>query len=271
MYKNLFKLDGKTAIVTGGVGVLGKEFSTALADFGANVVIVDINKELIDKFVKKLQKKSTSKIIGLVCDVSDKSSVDFMVSNVISEFGCIDILHNNAAGKSDNLTSFFESFEEYDLSQWNKIMSVNVNGMFLVAQAVGKTMIENKINGSIIQTSSIYGLLGPDQRIYDGSLYMGQEINTPAVYSVSKSAILGLTRHLATYWANKGIRVNTLTPGGVESGQNDVFKKKYSNRVPMNRMALPHEMAGGLLYLASDASSYVTGQNIIIDGGLSAW
>ena len=150
-------------------------------------------------------------------------------------------------------------------------MSVNVNGMFLVAQAVGKTMIENNINGSIIQTSSIYGLLGPDQRIYDGSLYMGQEINTPAVYSVSKSSILGLTRYLATYWANKGIRVNTLTPGGVESGQNDVFKEKYSNRVPMNRMALPNEMVGGLLYLASDASSYVTGQNIIIDGGLSAW
>ena len=227
MYKNLFRLDGKTAIVTGGVGVLGKEFSTALADFGANVVIVDINKKLIDKFVNKLQKNSTSKIIGLVCDISDKKSVDLMVSNVISEFGCIDILHNNAAGKSDNLTHFFEPFEKYDLSQWNKIMSVNVNGMFLVAQAVGKTMINNKINGSIIQTSSIYGILGSDQRIYDGSLYLDQQINNPAVYSVSKSAVIGLTKYLATYWADKGIRVNTLTPGGVESGQNEIFKNKY--------------------------------------------
>ena len=121
MYKDLFKLDGKTAIITGGAGLLGQEFSSALADFGANVVVVDINKEHVEKFVKKLQKKSKSKIIGLVCDVSDKTSVDSMVSNVIAKFGCIDILHNNVAGKSDDLSLFFESYEKYNLSQWNKI------------------------------------------------------------------------------------------------------------------------------------------------------
>jgi NAD(P)-dependent dehydrogenase (short-subunit alcohol dehydrogenase family) len=132
-------------------------------------------------------------------------------------------------------------------------------------------MVEQNRGGSIIQTASIYGLLGPDPRIYQGSSYMGRAINTPVVYSASKAAVIGLTKHLATYWADKNIRVNCLTPGGVESGQNDSFKEKYSNRVPLGRMAQPEEMVGALLYLASNASSYMTGQNIIIDGGWSTW
>jgi NAD(P)-dependent dehydrogenase (short-subunit alcohol dehydrogenase family) len=143
--------------------------------------------------------------------------------------------------------------------------------MFLMAQAVGKQMVIQGKGGSIIQTASIYGVMGPDHRIYEGSFYLGREINTPAVYSASKAGVIGLTRHLATYWADKGIRVNTLTPGGTESGQNDEFKKRYSARIPLGRMANAYEMVGALLYLASDASSYVTGQNIIIDGGLNAW
>jgi NAD(P)-dependent dehydrogenase (short-subunit alcohol dehydrogenase family) len=194
-----------------------------------------------------------------------------MVRDVVDTFGRIDILHNNAAGKSDNLSHFFAPFEEYELSQWNQIMDINLGGMFLVAKHVGKFMVEQNKGGSIIQTSSIYGIMGPDNRIYEGSFYLEHQINTPAVYSASKSAVIGLTKYLATYWANKGIRVNTITPGGIESGQNEVFKQKYSNRVPLQRMGKPHEIAGALLYLASDASAYVTGQNIIIDGGLSAW
>jgi len=194
-----------------------------------------------------------------------------MVAHVLSTFGEINILHNNAAGKSDNLDAFFAPFEEYTLDQWREIMSVNLDGMFLVAQAVGKQMVAQGKGGSIIQTSSIYGVMAPDQRIYEGSLYLNRQINTPAVYTASKSGVVGLTKYLATYWADKGIRVNTLTPGGTESGQNDEFKRMYSSRVPMNRMAYAHEIVGALLYLASDASSYVTGQNIIVDGGLSAW
>jgi len=143
--------------------------------------------------------------------------------------------------------------------------------MFLVAQAVGKQMISQGKGGSIIQTASIYGLMAPDHRIYEGSSYLNRQINTPAVYTASKAGVIGLTKHLATYWAGKRIRVNTLTPGGTQSGQNDEFKRRYSNRIPMNRMADANEMVGALLYLASDASSYVTGQNIIVDGGLSAW
>ena len=150
-------------------------------------------------------------------------------------------------------------------------MAVNLDGMFLVAQAVGKQMVAQGRGGSIIQTASIYGVMAPDHRIYEGSFYLGHQINTPAVYAASKAAVIGLTKYLATYWADKGIRVNTLTPGGTESGQNDEFIRRYSARIPLNRMANAHEMVGALLYLAADASSYVTGQNIIVDGGLDAW
>ena len=132
-------------------------------------------------------------------------------------------------------------------------------------------MVKNKISGSIIQTASIYGVVAPDQRIYEGSQYLGRPINTPAVYSVSKAAVIGLTSYLSTYWGAQGIRVNTLTPGGIESGQNDIFKNKYSNRVPMGRMGNSDELVGALLFLASDASTYVNGQNLIVDGGLSVW
>ena len=148
-------------------------------------------------------------------------------------------------------------------------MSVNIDGMFLVAQAIGKQMIKQGKGGSIIQTASIYGVMAPENSIYEGSFYLDRQINTPAVYTTSKAAVIGLTKHLASYWAEKGIRVNTLTPGGIESGQNDEFKRRYSARVPMGRMANAPEMVGALLYLASDASSYVTGQNIIVDGGLN--
>ena len=150
-------------------------------------------------------------------------------------------------------------------------MSVNIDGMFLVAQAVGKQMIAQGRGGSIIQMASIYGMVGPDFRIYEGSSYLNQKLTTPPAYATAKAAVIGMTRFLATYWADKGIRVNTLTPGGVESGQNNEFVKKYSSRVPMGRMANQNEMVCTLLYLASDASSYVTGQNLIVDGGLSVW
>jgi NAD(P)-dependent dehydrogenase (short-subunit alcohol dehydrogenase family) len=143
--------------------------------------------------------------------------------------------------------------------------------MFLVAQAVGRRMVSQGTGGSIIQTASVYGVVAPDMRIYEGSYYLERQISSPAVYSASKAGVIGLTRYLAAYWANKNIRVNALSPGGVDSGQNETFKQRYSARLPMGRMARPSEMQGALLFLASDASTYVTGQNIIVDGGLTAW
>jgi len=270
-YGEMFSLAGRTAVVTGGAGILGQAFCSGLAEYGANVAVVDVNKDEAGRLSAALAERYGVRSIAVPCDVSSPESVREMVRIVVSEFGEINILHNNAASKSDNLEAFFAPFETYSLDEWRKVMSVNIDGMFLVAQAVGKQMVEQGKGGSIIQTSSIYGIMAPDQRIYKGSHYLGTTINTPAVYSASKAAVIGLSQYLAAYWAAEGIRVNTLTPGGNESGQNEEFKAKYAARVPMGRMGRPPEMVGALLYLASDASSYLTGQNIVVDGGLSVW
>jgi NAD(P)-dependent dehydrogenase (short-subunit alcohol dehydrogenase family) len=267
----LWSLDESVVVVTGAGGILGSRICKGLSEFGANIAVVDIDLEVSESVAMELNKVSASKAISVQCDVSDTESVSQMTSRVVDVFGGIDVLVNNAASKSDDLNAFFAPFEEYSLEEWRKVMSVNIDGMFLVAQSVGTQMVKQGRGGSIIQTSSIYGLSAPDQRIYEGSSYLGRQINTPAVYTTSKAAVIGLTNHLATYWADKGIRVNTISPGGMESGQNEEFMRNYSNRVPMNRMGTPDEIVGAVIYLASDASSYVTGQNIVIDGGLTCW
>lgn len=271
MTNNRFDLTGKVAVVTGGAGILGSEFSRTLAEHGANVAVVDLNNEGAFQVAKDLKKEFGINSIGVECNVANPESAKSMVNKVVKEFGKIDILCNNAATKTDNLDEYFATLEDYSLETWRKIMSVNIDGMFLVAQAVGKQMLEQGTGGSIVQTSSIYGILGPDNRIYEGSSYLRKQINTSPAYAASKGAVISLTKYLATYWADKGIRVNTITPGGVESGQNDTFTEKYSSRVALKRMAKKEEIASAVLYLASDASSYMTGQNFIVDGGLSAW
>jgi len=266
-----FNLKGRSAIVTGGVGILGKPFCEGLAEFGANVAIIDLDESACQLFADELQKRYGIQAIGVACDVTSPAAVGRMVEKVVEAFGEINILHNNAGGKSSNMDAYFAPFEEYSLEEWRSAMAVNIDGMFLVAQAVGKQMVKQGQGGAIIQTSSIYGAMAPDQRIYEGSSYYGRAINTPAVYAASKAAVIGLTKYLATYWAGKGIRVNCISPGGVESGQNNEFKKLYGARIPMGRMARANEIVGALVYLASDASSYITGQNFLVDGGLSAW
>jgi NAD(P)-dependent dehydrogenase (short-subunit alcohol dehydrogenase family) len=265
-----FQLNGKTALITGANGILGGYFCEGLLSAGATLVMVDKSAEVHDK-AKELQSKYGQRCLAVTCDITEPQEVEALFQHAVAECGNIHILHNNAAGKSDNLDAFFAPFEEYDLATWRQIMAVNIDAMFLVAQAAAKQMINQGQGGSIIQTASIYGIMGPDQRIYEGSYYMNRPINTPAVYSASKASVVGLTKYLATYLAPHGIRVNTITPGGVESGQNSTFHEKYSNRVPLGRMAKAEEMVGALIYLASDAASYVTGQNLVIDGGLSAW
>jgi NAD(P)-dependent dehydrogenase (short-subunit alcohol dehydrogenase family) len=270
-YKNQFDLSGKTAVVTGAVGILGQGFCRGLAEFGAGVAVVDLDQERCSKFAEELKSDYGVEALGVACDVGDPASVASMVQQIVSHFGAIHVLHNNAASKSADLDAFFASTEEYSLSEWRKIMSVNVDGMFLVAQAVGKQMQAQQTGGSIIQTASIYGIVSSDKRIYEGSFYLGRQISNPAVYSTSKAAVVGLTRYLAANWGDHRIRVNALVPAGVESGQNDTFKSRYSARVPLGRMAKADEMVGALVYLASDASSYVTGHCLVVDGGLSAW
>jgi NAD(P)-dependent dehydrogenase (short-subunit alcohol dehydrogenase family) len=265
-----FRVDGKIALVTGALGVLGKTFCRGLAAHGASIAVVDLDKQECARFAKEIEAESGRRSVGIGCDVGDPSSVRAAVKECVTALGGLHILHNNAATKTADVRAFFTPFEDYKLETWRDVMRVNVDGMFLMAQAAGKHMAANG-GGSIVQTASIYGVVAPDQRIYKGSQYLGGAINTPAVYSASKAAVLGLTRHLATYWASAGIRVNSLTPGGVASGQNDEFSRRYSARVPMGRMATPNDLVGALVFLASDASAYVTGQNVIVDGGLTAW
>jgi NAD(P)-dependent dehydrogenase (short-subunit alcohol dehydrogenase family) len=266
-----FSLRGKVALVTGGAGILGRHFCRALSEAGAKVCIVDLDSEVCARLSDQISSSTGNESFGIACDITHPEKVEELVAQVITKFGSIDILHNNAASKSSDLDRFFDPFENCALETWREVMSVNVDAMFLMAQSVGRRMLQQPKGGSIIQTASIYGVVAPDQRIYEGSSYNGRSINTPAVYSVSKAAVIGLTKYLAAYWAEKGIRVNTLTPGGIESGQNDEFKMRYSNRVPMGRMGAPEELTSALIFLASDASSYITGQNIIVDGGLTVW
>jgi NAD(P)-dependent dehydrogenase (short-subunit alcohol dehydrogenase family) len=262
-----FRLDGKTVLVTGGAGILGREFCAGLAEAGAKVAVVDIDGKSAATFAESLGHGAK----GFACDLAQEQSVTDCVTQVLAAFGRIDALHNNAATKTADVRKFFTPFESYPLDTWREVMSVNIDGMFLMARAVGAHMIARGGGGSIVQTSSIYGLVGPDSRIYEGSDYLGGPINTPAVYAASKAAVVGLTRWLATHWAKQGIRVNCLVPGGVSSGQNSAFSDLYSARVPMGRMAKADEMVPALLYLLSDAASYVTGQVIAVDGGWTAW
>lgn len=256
-YQKLFDLTGRVAVVTGGRGILGKVFCDALTEFGATVIALDIAAESLSHSYYQ-------------CDISKKNEVDSTINQIIAMHGKIDILLNNAATKSNDLSAFFQDDVDYSQDTWRAVMDTNLDGAFWMLQKVGQQMIAQHC-GVIIQTGSIYGAMAADQRIYEGSYYLEHKISNPAVYAASKSAIVGLTRHFAARWAQHNIRVNCVSPGGVSSGQNNIFAEKYSARVPLNRMATPTDLVGVVIYLASDASSYVTGQNLLIDGGLSIW
>ncbi|HVV80398.1 MAG TPA: SDR family oxidoreductase [Pseudolabrys sp.] len=269
-YRRLFDLSGRVAVVTGAVGLLGRHFCAGLADHGASVAVVDLDEAETSSFARELERDFGVKAIGMAANIADPASVKAMAEKIESQIGPIDILHSNAQALRRDPGRYFEPAESFDLATWREIMSVNLDGAFLVAQEVGARMAKRG-RGSIIQTASIYGVVGPDQRIYEGSEYLGRAINTPPVYSASKAGVIGLTRYLAAYWGPRGVRVNTLTPGGVSSGQNEEFDRRYSARVPMGRMAKADDLIGALVFLASDASQYVSGQNLIVDGGLTAW
>jgi NAD(P)-dependent dehydrogenase (short-subunit alcohol dehydrogenase family) len=269
-YRNMFDLANKVALVTGATGILGKDFCCGLAEFGAKIIVVDLGESIVNNFVHELKNKYSIEAYGFTCDISNENDIADLVKKIKNKVGVVDILLNNAATKTSDLAAFFDSVEDYSLQTWRGVMSVNLDGAFLMSKGIGKIMLQAK-SGSIINISSIYGNIAADQRIYEGSFYLDRKISNPMVYSASKAGLLGMTRHLAAEWGDKGVRVNSISPGGVESGQNDTFSQKYSLRVPMGRMAQKHEMVGAAIFLASEASSYITGQNILVDGGLSIW
>lgn len=268
----MFDLTGRTALITGAAGILGSGFARVLAEYGASVVLADLSQAAAEATAESIRAAlPQARLLPIGVDLSQPNAVTAMMERACAKFGAVHILLNNAASKSSDVRAFFEPLETFSLATWREVMSVNVDAAFLVAQAVGADMKRKGITGSIIQTASIYGIVGADARIYEGSHYLGGPINTPLVYAASKGAIIAMTRYMATYWGADGIRVNSLLPGGVESGQNEAFSMRYSQKVPLGRMAQRDELHGAVLFLASDASSYMTGQNLIVDGGFTAW
>jgi 2-deoxy-D-gluconate 3-dehydrogenase len=269
-----FDLKGRTAVVTGGAGLLGIEFCKTLAEAGASVAVVDINAAAAQKVATDLAKDGYQ-VRGFATDITKPGSVDALVASVLTDFGRLDIVVNSAA-----LDPKFDpdaikkgitpgNFEDYPLDQWNTALNVNLTGMFLVTQACVKPMLKQGKKGSIINICSTYGLNGPDQRIYINN---GQRVAyKPVYYTVTKAGVLGFTKYLAAYYAETEIRVNALTPGGVFNNHDEYFVKNYSAKTILGRMARGDEMNGALLFLASDASSYMTGNNVVVDGGWTAW
>jgi len=267
----MFDLTDRAAIVTGGAGLLGAEFCKTLAEAGAALIIADLNGEAAEELAASINERGY-KAVGCETDVTSQESVKQMTTKALKAFGRVDILVNSAAldPKFDpqSRDSNSGSFEETPLDIWQQALNVNLTGAMLCCQAVSSTMVERK-SGVIINIASIYGLVAPDQRIYSREGKPPQF--KPAYYSVTKAGILGLTRYLAAYYGEKNIRVNALTPGGVFNGHEDDFIKAYSARNVLGRMAEKDEMNGALLFLASDASNYMTGANLIVDGGWTAW
>ncbi|HXF84730.1 MAG TPA: SDR family oxidoreductase [Anaerolineales bacterium] len=269
-----FDLKGRVAIVTGGAGLLGAEFCRTLAEAGAAVAVVDLNASAAQGTAEALTKSGYS-ALAVPTDITHPDSVRAMVERVLSVFGRLDILVNSAA-----LDPKFDAeavkkgitpgaFEDYPLNDWNAALNVNLTGMFLVTQACVKPMLAQGKKGSIINICSTYGLNGPDQRIY---VRNGERVAyKPVYYTVTKAGVLGFTKYLAAYYAGTEIRVNALTPGGVYNNHEDYFVKNYSAKTILGRMANKDEMNGALLFLASDASSYMTGGNLVVDGGWTAW
>ncbi len=269
-----FKLEGRVALVTGGAGLLGAGFCRTLAEAGAAVAVVDLNAAAAQKVADDLT-AAGYRALALPTDITRPDSVRNMIESLLATFGRLDILVNSAAldpkfdpeAVARGLTP--GAFEDYPLEQWNAALNVNLTGMFLVTQACVQPMLAQGKKGSIINICSTYGLNGPDQRIY---IKNGQRVAfKPVYYTVTKAGVLGFTKYLAAYYAGTEIRVNALTPGGVFNNHEEYFVQNYSAKTILGRMAQRDEMNGALLFLASDASSYMTGANLVVDGGWTAW
>jgi len=274
--KSLFDLTGRVAIVTGGAGLLGRRHATAIAEAGGRVVLADLSEDAADAAAAHIARATGVEAVGLRVDVTQKEDVDGMVRAVVERFGRIDILINNAAltvkGGSARASEYFAPFEDYPLDLWDQALRVNLTGAFLCCQAVGRQMVRRR-SGVVLNIASDIGNISPDHRIYRGVVnpHTREPFNSPIGYATTKAALINFTRYLATYWAPHGVRVNCLSPGGVYDGHDPQFVANVTSLIPLGRMAMPDEYKGAILFLVSNASAYMTGANLIMDGGRTAW
>jgi len=268
-----FSLAGRVVVITGGAGLIGVRHAEAIAAAGGTPVIADRRGGEADAVAQAIAAAFAVPTLGVAVDVSSEASVRALFDSVMMRFGRVDALVNNAANnpKVEDASSAFSRLEDFPLEQWNADIAVGLTGAFLCAKVFGTAMAAAG-RGVIVNISSEYGIIAPDQRLYtvDGTPE-NQQPKKPVSYTAVKAGLHGLTMYLATYWADKGVRANTITLGGVENGQPAEFLARAAGRIPMARMARPSDFQGALVWLCSDASAFVTGANVVVDGGKSVW
>ena len=271
---DLFRLDGRVAVVTGGAGIYGSVITTALAEAGGTVVIAARGLERCEQRAAGLRASGFG-VLAMPLDLTQDESIVALRDRVVAELGRVDILFNNAAGRAagpaeEQIKRKFAapktSMAGMSREMWEGAMSVNASGLFVCSQVFAEQMKAQGMGGSIVNISSIYGVVGPTFPIYEGT-----EMINPPDYAFAKGGIINFTRYLATCYAPHGIRVNCLSPGGYYGGQPEVFVRNYEAHTPLGRMARWNDLKGAAVFLASDASQYVTGQNLAVDGGWTAW
>jgi NAD(P)-dependent dehydrogenase (short-subunit alcohol dehydrogenase family) len=266
---DVFSLEGKVAVVTGALGLLGRHHCQALAEAGANIVVGDLDGEQSQVLASTLPTPS----LGVSMNVTEPASITHALETALTTFSHVDVLVNNAAindmFESPTMAAELSKFESYPLAMWKRSLTVNVTGIFLCAQIIGSQMAKQG-GGSIINIASTYGMVGPDQSLYRTPAGQQQFYKSPA-YPTTKGAVIAFTRYLAAYWGEVGVRVNALSPGGVRNGQEDYFVANYAAKTPLKRMANPTDYKGAIVFLAGDASTYMTGANLVVDGGWTAW
>ena len=268
--KEIFSMDEKVVVIMGGVGKMGQEFSEVLSNSGAKVWMLDLDEGLCDTVSAEISKKSKMKVRGSKCDVTSLESISLNFNKILEQDSRIDVLIYNVYSKPPN---YYKKFNDYSKQTWNKVVDTNFTGAFLSCQEVVKIFRELNIQGNIILTLSTYGLVCPDLKIYEGlksgsNIYDSNDsLTTPMSYTATKSGLLGIIKWLSGTHGKYGIRVNGISPGGVYDGQEDSFHDSYVERVPLGRMATWDEYNGAILFLASEASRYMTGANLVIDGG----
>ena len=269
----LFGLEGRVAVISGGAGKMGQEFAKTLSLAGCRVAIFDLEEDFVKNVAESLSEISGNQILGIRGDACNEDQVNDVFEGVRRLLGPVEIFIHNVMPKPDG---YYKAFENYSVKTWNQVMQGGLTSALLCSRTASRDMIKRR-KGSIVLTSSIYGVVGADQRVYadcsaEGNIYEGGDsLNLPAVYSTYKSGIISLTRHLAADWGKNNVRVNCLIPGGVYDEQEKSFHDAYVHRTPLGRMASWTDYNGAILFLVSDASLYMTGANLVVDGGWTCW